>query len=243
MPDDQTFAWRIQQHLPSIHVRNYGCGAYSTYQALQTLEQILAGSQPPRMVVYGLMEEHEGRNVAAPDWLLILELFARAGMDSAPYCTLDDQGQLVRHPPLRHPHFPLRTSSALSAYLELQYAKASGAARAAQARPVTERLLLEMSRLARSRGVRFAVVLLHGASTSRLHYLAFLKRNDVDVLDCGFRIRPQLQVPGEGHPNGIANARWARCLEGFIADAMHVPSPDRLDGFRGDESDATDQKM
>ena len=104
MPDDQTFAWRIQQHLPSIHA-HYGCGAYSTYQALQTLEQILAGSQPPRMVVYGLMEEHEGRNVAAPDWLLILELFARAGMDSAPYCTLDDQGQLVRHPPLRHPHF------------------------------------------------------------------------------------------------------------------------------------------
>jgi hypothetical protein len=223
VPDDQTFAWRIQEHLPSIHVRNYGCGAYSTYQALQTMEHVLAGPQPPRMVVYGLMEEHEGRNVAAPDWLLILELFARVGMESAPYCTLDEQGRLVRHAPLRHPHFPLRTSSALSAYLELQYAKATGAARAAQARPVTERLLLEMNRLAKSRGVRFAVVLLHGAATSRLHYLAFLQRNHVDVLDCGFRIRPQLQVPGEGHPNGIANARWARCLEGFIADAMDAP--------------------
>ena len=36
-----------------------------------------------------------------------------------------------------------------------------------------------------------------------------------------------MQVAGEGHPNGIANERWAECMEGFIGAAMGVSAQPR----------------
>jgi hypothetical protein len=73
--DDETFAWRLQERFPAVHVLNYGRGAYGTYQSLQTMQRVLDAPDPPRLVLYGFMEEHESRNVAAPEWLLALDLF------------------------------------------------------------------------------------------------------------------------------------------------------------------------
>jgi hypothetical protein len=221
--DDETFAWRLQERFPSVHVLNYGRGAYGTYQSLQTMERMLDAPDPPRLVLYGFMEEHESRNVAAAEWLLALDLFSKKGMVSTPYCTLDSHGELVRQAPIHYPHFPLRSVSALAAFVEERYATLSGAARGAQARPVTEQLMIEMNRLAQRHGVRFAVVLLHASPPAAKHYREFLKAHDIDVVDCTFPIRSDMQVAGEGHPNGIANARWAHCMEGFIGDAIGVP--------------------
>src|SRR5262245_25799025 len=61
--DDETFAWRLHQPFPPLHVLNYGVGAYGTYQSLLVMERILARPNPPRLVLYGFMEEHESRNV------------------------------------------------------------------------------------------------------------------------------------------------------------------------------------
>jgi hypothetical protein len=82
--------------------------------------------------------------------------------------------------------------------------------------------MLEMNRVAQQHGVRFAVVLLHASRPAAAHYREFLQAHGVDVVDCTFPIRSNMQVAGEGHPNGIANERWAQCMEGFIADAMGV---------------------
>jgi len=225
--DDETFAWRLQERFPAVHVLNYGRGAYGTYQSLQTMQRVLDAPDPPRLVLYGFMEEHESRNVAAAEWLLALDLFSKKGMVSTPYCTLDEHDALVRHEPTHYPHFPLRSVSALAAFLEERYATLSGAARRAQARPVTEQLMLEMNRVAQQHGVRFAVVLLHASRPAAAHYREFLQAHGVDVVDCTFPIRSDMQVAGEGHPNGIANGRWAQCMEGFIGAAMGVSAQPR----------------
>jgi hypothetical protein len=218
--DEETFAWRIQERFPSLRVANYGTGAYGTYQSLLVMERLLARPDPPRLVLYGFMEEHESRNVAHPIWLRTLDLYSKGGMIATPYCTLDDSGHLVRHPPVQHPQWPLRTSLASVSLLEQRYADVAGAARAAQARPVTEQLLLEMDRLARSRGVQFGVILLRASPAAKAHYVGFLQRHRIDFVDCAVPLGRGMQVPGEGHPNGQANAVWAACIADHLRDTF-----------------------
>ena len=210
--DEDTFAWRIQQERPELAVFNYGVTAYGTYQSLLLLERLFAEPDPPRVVFYGLLEEHEQRNVADMNWLLPLALLSKGGIVETPYCTLGNNGDLVRHEPEGYPHWPLREHSALITELQNQYASVAGGPRAAAARPVTERLLLEMRRLVEQHGSRFCVVLLHLSPDTKAHYVEFLAEHQVDFVDCAFPLTPDMRVRGDHHPNGTMHARYAECI-------------------------------
>jgi hypothetical protein len=216
LSDAETFAWRVQQRYPAWRVRNLGTGAYSTYQSLLMLERVLAEPDPPRLVFYGFIEPHEIRNVGHPLWMYMLTLCSRRGMVYTPYCTLDDDGKLVRHPPEAHATWPLREHLAAVAFLQERYTDFTAGDRPAQARRVTEELLLEMDRVAKQHGVRLCVVLLYFAPDVRAHYAEFLARHGVDFVDCVYPLTRDMVVPHEGHPNGAMNARWADCIAGKI---------------------------
>lgn len=210
--DHETMAWQLQQRLPGVRVVNRGVNAYGTYQALLLLEELLARGERPARVVYAFHEVHEERNVAAPRWLRLLDENARRGNVAVPYATLDAAGALVRHPAERYPSWPLRAHLATVAYLERLHADWSGRDRAAQARPVTQRLLLEMRDLCARHGVAFEVVFLQAQPGIARHYARFLTGNGIPFTDCIVPIPPAMRVPGEGHPNGAINSQWAACL-------------------------------
>jgi hypothetical protein len=46
----------------------------------------------------------------------------------------------------------------------------------------------------------------------------------VDFVDCAFPLPAAMQVPGDGHPNGRMNARWADCIGARLA-ADWTPAP------------------
>jgi len=217
IPDDETFAWRLQQQFPSLSVLNRGVAAYGTYQSLLVMEQALAGPERPEMVFYGFIEEHEPRNVAAPAWLLLLALGSRAGMGSTPYCTLAEDGTLIRHEPESYTRWPLRQYSALITFLEWRYFELEAGDRGSQQQAVTEQLMLEMQRIAEQHSSRFCVVLLHVSPTGRAHYVDFLERHHIDFVDCAYPITDALHVRGEVHPNGVMNQRYADCIAEKIA--------------------------
>lgn len=210
--DHETMAWQLQQALPEARVVNRGVNAYGTYQALLLLEELLARGERPQRVVYAFHEVHEERNVAAPRWLALLDENARRGNVDVPYATLDAAGEIVRHPPERYPHWPLRTHLATVAFLERLWAERTGGERVAQARPVTQRLLLEMRDLCARHGVAFEVVFLQAQRPTAAHYARFLTDAGIRFTDCIVPIPPHMRVPGEGHPNGEINAQWATCL-------------------------------
>jgi len=215
--DEETFAWRIQERFPSLRVRNYGTSGYGTYQSLLVMERLLSQPQPPRVVLYGFMEEHEPRNVADPNWLTLMALRSKQGGVATPYCTLAPTGLLTRHPPTEYPRWPLRESLATVTLLENRIVALRAGQRTAQARQVTEQLLIEMNTLATRHGVRFGVVLLHLSPEAKAHYAAFLDQHHVDFVDCAFPLPAAMQVPGDGHPNGRMNARWADCIGARLA--------------------------
>lgn len=213
--DQETFAWRVQEHFPATRVLNAGTAGYGTYQSLLRLERAFAQGEHPAVVVYGLIDDHEERNVAAPIWLLLTALFSKGEPVGVPYATLDGDGRLVRHPPETYPAWPLRDRLALVPWLESRWVTLRGRDRANQSRAVTEWLLREMQDLTTRQGTHLVVVLLYfsqQAADGEAHYAEFLQTHGIDFVDCTVPITPELAVPGNWHPNGVVNARWADCI-------------------------------
>jgi hypothetical protein len=217
--DTDTFAWKLQERFPQLDIGNYGTGGYGTLQSLLMLERLFDRPNPPRLVIYGLIELHELRNVADPDWQMSQSLFARRGEIELPYCTIESDGSLRRHPPEGFPHWPLREQLATVAQLEFRYNRWRGAGRSAQARQVTEQLLLEMQRLCERHGAVLLVALLDfNHEEAKAHYTRFLRDHGVDAVDCTSPVTRDLVVPLDGHPNGRMHTRYADC----VSDALRT---------------------
>jgi hypothetical protein len=168
------------------------------------------------MVLYGLVDIHETRNVAPAGWLEMLSKYSRRGHVDVPYCTLDDAGKLVRHAPESYPSWPLRESLATVAFLEKTYAELTSEARLSQREQVTRRILLAMRDRCREKGCRFVVALLCAGPDTVSKYVQFLGANRIYVVPCVFPVTEEMKVPGEGHPNGRMNTLWADRIAGAI---------------------------
>lgn len=210
--DRLTYPWKLQKALPAFEVLSYGTGAYGTYQSWLALERALPTLDDPRVVLYGFMPHHESRNVGPASWLEALSKYAKRSHVSLPYASLGPDGELVRHPPEAHPALPLRDHLALVPLLEKALMKLRDRGRKAQARPVTQAILVRMNALSARHGARFVVVLLNANERLEKHYLEFLDDNAILALDCAFELTPDMRVKGEGHPNRKMNIRWTKCI-------------------------------
>jgi hypothetical protein len=154
----------------------------------------------------------------------VLQTSAYRGTVRLPYCLLDGQGGLRTYPPEGYPMWPLRQDLAVAALLEESYFAFVTRHRSEQKRPVTERLIEEMNATVRARGSRFLVVYLAGARNVAAHYATYLADHGIGFVDCAFG--GGLTVPGEGHPNGLANTKWADCIA-RVLDADFAVEPPR----------------
>jgi hypothetical protein len=215
LSDEETLGWQLQQLLPGATVKNFAVSGYGTLQALLLLEERLRDGRPQPIVVYGFADAHEIRNVAQPLWIRLLAVASRKGMVALPFATLDADGQLVRHPPLHHPMWPLRRTLAVVSVLQDRITDLIAAGRVRQAPVITERLLVEMNdRVARTGG-KLLVAMLYGWTPVMESYEKFLAKQGIGFVDCLPAELPlplSLLVPGEGHPNGVVNGRWAQCI-------------------------------
>jgi hypothetical protein len=216
--DEDSFAWKLHDQLPSYDVINHGVGGYGTYQSLLLLEQMLAQGPPPARVLYGYMQGHEARNVAHPLWTFSLTKYSRQGLVEVPFCTLDGDGHLQRRPAEHYPAWPLEGDLAVVNFLEESYMRREAMERTAEAQQVTDLLMLEMGDLCRRHGVKFAVVLLYADDAMRDHYSRLLREHDVDLIDCARPLTAETRVPGDGHPNARLHAEWATCIAAALTE-------------------------
>lgn len=226
LSDYETFAWKLQARYPSVDVENHGVAGYGTYQSLLLLQRIFSEPNPPKIVLYGLIETHLRRNVATAEWL---EGMARAGKRKSPgvpYVSLDDEGTLSRHPPQSYPAWPLREHSALVNFSQKVYFALITRERGWHSEEIFEKLILEMNQLARRNGAQFSVVLLEMAprGLGRARYLPFFARNNIDYIDCDFPITNGFRIP-DGHPNDKMNDRYAECIAKAIDSKITIFSP------------------
>jgi len=91
------------------------------------------------------------------------------------------------------------------------------AGRFLQRQRATELLLLQMRELVAEHGGRLVVVLLEIDDASRDRYATLFYLRGVEAIDCSLSLEPATRVENEGHPNEIAHAHWADCIEAHAA--------------------------
>ena len=223
--DQETYPWKLHAQHPELSVDNYGTAGYGTYQCLLLLEHLFAGPARPTVEVYGLLDDHERRNVATADWLAGLSKYSHRDHVDVPFCGLSAAGLLERHQPQHYRTFPLHNYLSVVAFAERLYMKAVTRGRWAQMRPVTEALLLEMDRLCRANGVPLVIAILRAdAEPVRAHYRAFCEAHHFLWLDCAVRLTADLRVQGDGHPNGKTNSLWAKQIDDFLQHSGLIDS-------------------
>jgi hypothetical protein len=213
--DAETFAWRLQQRFPELGFWNLGTAGYGTYQSLLALERFLpAQREPAALVLYGLIEHHEVRNVAPAGWLRALRTVSASGPLAVPFATLDAGGRLERHPPQSASRWPLDDRLATVAFLEARVDDGRSAARLAQRRAVAEALLGQMRDASAAHGAPLLVAILEAGPEARRHYRQWLPSHGIRVVDCAnpHALDPAYQVQGYGHPGREVHAGWANCI-------------------------------
>lgn len=218
LSDHETLAWRLQDEFPGRRFRNLGTNAYGTLQSLIWMERLFASDDPPKLVLYGFLFHHDGRNVAPPEWIRSL-IFSGRGYAYVPYATVDESGNLVRNPPLRFRPWALRRWSVAAGYIQDQLAPWRHNKRYAQRTAVTNKLIEAMNELSRRNGATFVVVVFDGM-TDEQGYVRFMRENGIRYIDCDFPLWDSLKVPGDDHPNGEFNERWAGCIAEELGDEI-----------------------
>ena len=212
LTDPETYPWKLQAAHPELRIVNSASGAQGTLQALLRLERIVASPNRPRLVLYGFFPRHEPRNVATYDWMRTLAQYSRHGGVALPYVTLAADGGLVRHPPEAFAVWPLAEHLVTVRIAGDAYMRLVTRGRSRDEREATRRLLVEMARVAGEHRQPFAVVFLIAEPGQKEDYARFFGASGVPWVDCVEPIREQDKIPGEGHPNGEVNSRWADCL-------------------------------
>jgi hypothetical protein len=229
LSDRETYAWNLQLKRPELAIRNYGTGGYGTYQSLLVLERLFASLRSPRpdLVLYGFIEHHEIRNVAAPEWTRLLASTSSVGRVDLPYCSIDADGSLRRHDPEHYPIFPLMRYSSIANQLQQTFIDLVTDPRRSRRRQVTERLLAAMDDTCRSNGVAFAVLLLHASQEVAAHYREFCTSEGIACFDIVSPMTADLRLPNDNHPNAKQNLIWAERIDQLIEAKLLVAQPGR----------------
>ena len=221
--DADTYVYHLNELFPDVMFENFGVGAYSTYQSLLRLNQLLADAGPghaPDLVIYGHIGDHEQRNVATYRW--ITSLTDSAGHYLVPPHVTMSNGELVEHPQHIVREWPLETHSTFltllhDAALRLRYLD-----RSSQRRAVTDELIRQMQMAAVDSGTRLLVVLLNNVKDGLIPYL---EKHHITYLDCvnpAFETDPSYRVGGEGHPSALQHDQWANCIREFLDNSLSV---------------------
>ena len=70
---------------------------------------------------------------------------------------------------------------------------------------------------AQSRGVSFSVMLLLDNFGTIGHFEDYLNEQGIPAVNCVHELRPEYQVKGDGHPNAVLSAKYAKCVGDFLA--------------------------
>lgn len=212
--DEETFTKYFQELNKDFRVLNYGVGGYGGYQSLKLQKKNSKNLDTIHHIVYGFIDHHEVRNVAAGSWMYLLNKYSTRGHVSVPYGSIEN-GQLKENPPIKYIKIPLSEYSALIAKIEKRLMKLKSNKREKDQFEISKLIITEMSNHAKQLNSKFSVLMLDSSEESLSKYSIFFKEEKINFIHCPFP--PNEIVKGEGHPNSAGHKEVANCLnENFI---------------------------
>lgn len=224
LPDNETFAWLLQQRFPRRPILNFGTPGYGTYQSLLLLNELIGERHiHPAAVIYGFIPLHVPRNVLT---FTMLDAFRAFGGQrfSPPHVELHG-GELRMYPPFVVANWPLEGSSAFMTLAHQTELRARLANRERDEERVTELLLTRMKTAVEKEHASFLVATLQDdlpPGKEAYQRIAASMREagieEIDVTYGGNETRPErLRVGGAGHPGPAVDEWWAEKLSAWVA--------------------------
>ncbi len=214
LSDEETWPWLLQRKLSSYKVLNYSTPGYGTYQALLMLERVLPKLSSPKIVIYGFLEHHLVRNVAPPSWRALLNRDRRKTV-CIPYVDVDQDGNIIRHPPVSSCPWPLSKSLAIVKFAEIMFwTNFQGREYFQEMDIAWQHIMVEMRDLCARYECRLIVAVLHIAhQTEKNFYTDFLALHNIKGIDCDLPSSEALKLEKDpNHPNHKANEIWAHII-------------------------------
>ena len=172
---------------PDWTVENWGVSGYGTAHVYLKVKDAIEQDTPPDAIVYGLLNSHRMRTYVNEEWIKALRPFGR-----------------------RHPHFEIEDDALVfKGLVGLEGAMPDNEVTQARELALMIRMIQEMDRLCRERGVAFFVILFPGEKwPPRL--VASLYRLEHEPIDLsGYRLRA---FRYDGHPNPADHRYFADAI-------------------------------
>jgi len=180
LSDEQTFPWKLQERLDNFQVLNLGVPGYGTYQSYLSLRRrIEKNGKKVKVVLYGLIEDHERRNVADFFWLKSLyrvnPVLTQKPL-AVPFVSLSSNGTIIQREPESYSLSPFTEVSKLWRMVEDSAQKITKY-RMHYAERATLSLIEAVSEYCHSRGIKFIVM------SMDKKYNAFLSSKNIAYVD------------------------------------------------------------
>ena len=223
--DNETFSYKLQKKYNDFKIYNFGQGGYGSVQSFLLLEEQIKKIKSPKLVIYGIIQHHEYRNIAHVSWLRMLSQYSSRGHILTPYGSVGIDNQLTFNQPIGYTKFPYREMSSIITLIEKVYNKLNGRKRVyiektkkkKQQLIVTKKIILKMKEISEKFGSKFILVNLDWqGSFKEENYEIFLKTNGIRFLNCSVPINEKFFIQNDYHPNKNAHTYYKECLVGYI---------------------------
>ena len=207
--DDETFVKYFQDLNPDFQVFNFGVGGYGGYQSLIYQQRITNKFKSINHIIYGFIDHHEVRNVAAGSWLYMLNEYSRRGHVNLPFGSIEN-GKLKKNSPINYIKLPFSKYSALIAKIEKRIMKFRSRNRENSQFEISKLIIEEMFKNATNNNAKFSVLILDSRDENLIKYKNYFATQNINFIHCPFP--PNKFVKGEGHPNSAGHQEVANCI-------------------------------
>jgi len=228
--DSLTYPNRLQSLLPKYKIINAATPAHGTLQTLGMLDKLEAAQIKPRLLIYPYIDTHEERNILTRSFTCLLGRESRVNNEQKvdlakkslfPCGKLDEEGQLsIYHSHLKTKNLftSLRRYSALANQFEYVYSRLFSKKK--KARKVTEAAILEIKRRCEANNIPFLIAILKENKACPMQ--AFCTQHQISFADLTIDYSDEklLNLPYDGHPNGLAHGIYAEKLMEKLGQIM-----------------------
>ena len=208
--DKENYPFFLQKKIKNYTVKNYSVGGYGTYQSFLKIEEILKKNNNIKSIIVDYDNHAESKNVGDEFWLRTLTKYSKRGVVALPYASIDDDGNIIRHNPVKYLKLPLREKSTVIAKIEKRIMK-NKLKTNQDPTLVTKKVILEIKKILDKNNVKFFLLNFEGKDNF-MKYAETLRKNNITYFNCKIIYKQPLIVEGEGHPNAKQHKNLSNCL-------------------------------
>ena len=213
--DEHTIPFKIQESYDQYDVYNFGVSGYGTYQSYLNLKKIYNQNTDIEYVIYLFISHHELRNTNLTKWLEFLTSLSNKPV-FIPYVKLDKNNNIIEFSPIKYKNFNLSKYSVLITKIQKKLMQLKFYSKNNNNELIVKKIIIMMDELIKKNNGKFIFVTLLSEQNKIDIFKNFSEKNNIKYLNCAITLDEKLIVKNDGHPNNLANEKYAKCISNSI---------------------------